>query len=110
MDTFRKAAVDSDLSMVITTGAVYGVFLVFSDSWSEFLKVAIMSVSPSHDDEIVGALIYALSASFICIMTLFIIVKTNGCMDTTKKNIRCQTNKMQLYLAKRSRKDIAQSR
>lgn len=112
MDRFRQAATDSDLSTVFTTGAVYGIFLVFGNSWSEFLRVAILSISPTHDNEILAAFIYALSATFITIISLFAIVKVHKCMNehVNPTNIRSQTKKIKLYLAKRSRTDIANAK
>ena len=112
MDGFRQAAADSDLSTVFTTGAVYGIFLVFGNSWSEFLKIAIISISPTHDNEVLAALIYALSATFITILSLFGIVKLHKCMSehVNSTNIRSQTKRLKTYLSKRSRTDIANAK
>lgn len=109
MDTLHDAAEDTDLGMIITTGAVYGIFLVFGNSWSEFLKVAIIAVAPSHNNEIVGAFIYALSASLISVLSLLAVVKTNKCMKkhVNTSNIRTQSRKLKMYLSKRSRTDVA---
>ena len=112
MDSFQEAAANSDLNTVFTTGAVYGIFLVFGNSWSEFLKIAIISISPKHDNEVFAALIYALSATFITILSLFSIVRLHKCMQkhVSTTNIMSQTKKLKIYLAKRSRTDIANAK
>lgn len=108
MDVFQQAADDNDLSMIITTGAVYGIFLVFGNSWSEFLRISILTLAPSHDDEIFAALIYALSATFICITSLIFVVHVNKCMrrNVNGRNLRRISTRVRT-LSMRSRKDIA---
>ena len=107
MDTLRQAASDSDLGMMITTGAIYGIFLVFGEAWSEFLKIAVLSISPSHENEVLAGLIYALSASAISVFFLVIVVKTHKITrQVTSTNLSNQTRRIRTYFNK-SRADIA---
>jgi cadmium resistance protein CadD (predicted permease) len=84
MDALQKAAQENDLSTIITTGAVYGIFLVFGEAWSEFLKIAIISMAPTHDDQVFASFIHAISASGLCILVLVFIVKIHSCMKNSR--------------------------
>ena len=78
MDRLHNAATNNDISTIIMTGAVYGIFLVFGESWSEFLRISILSMSPSHENDVLAAFIYALSASVFCLIVLMLVVKGNS--------------------------------
>ena len=103
MDSLQDAANNNEVMKAITIGGIYGIFLVFGQSWAEFLKIAILSIAPSHDDEVVASLLYALSASFICLLLLFGIVKFNSCMNTSTKQLQEFTKQVR----KKSRADIS---
>jgi hypothetical protein len=108
MDTLRNAALDSDLGMIITTGAVYGIFLVLGDSWSELLRMSILHISPSHGHEILSAFIHAAAASCFSVGLLLFIVKSQTFMKHHGPNVTHQSKKLRLYLSKkRSRSDVA---
>ena len=110
MDRFEEGAHKNELSTVITTGAIYAIFLVFGNSWSEFLKVAITTMAPTHDNIVLASLIYASSATFISLFSLFIVVTLNKCMTNQTKRLKSKSIQLKSYLSGRSRRDVANSK
>lgn len=90
MDDFRDAAYNDDISQAVLIGAIYGVFIVFGQSWSEFLRSVSAVITPNHEDELMQNFIHALFTSFLSIATLFGLVKCYKCIGSMKKHI---TNK-----------------
>ena len=91
MDRLTEAADQNQLSSTITIGAVYGIFLVFGQSWADFLKAAILAVSPQHTNEVLGLLLYAIAATVVCVFALFVVVKTNRCVHRLVQQARMPT-------------------
>ena len=84
MEDFRDSARKSNVVSTVVVGGTFGIFLTFGHAWSDFLKEAIVSLVPNHENEIMQSLIYALSASFFCIFLLFILIRFDIYMSRIK--------------------------
>ena len=76
MDAFRESITNREYVNTFRIGAVYGLFLVFAQAWAEFLKQVILEITPNGSEEnmVVGAGIYAFSATVTSIIILAFII------------------------------------
>tara|TARA_B100000482_G_C12572757_1_gene284653 strand:- start:438 stop:851 length:414 start_codon:yes stop_codon:yes gene_type:complete len=84
MEDFRESARKSNIVSTLVIGGTFGIFLTFGNAWSDFLKEAIVSFMPNHDNEVVQSLIYALSSSFFCVLILFLLIRFDIYMSRIK--------------------------
>ena len=87
MEDFRNSALNNKFGTTLVIGGTFGVFLTLGNAWSDFLKEAIISLLPENDHLVLQLLIYAMSASVVCIFVLFCIVK----FDNYTRKIKFQT-------------------
>tara|TARA_B100000945_G_C20340756_1_gene577224 strand:+ start:813 stop:1193 length:381 start_codon:yes stop_codon:yes gene_type:complete len=84
MEDFHQAAKKNDVSHTLVIGGTFGIFLTFGNAWSDFLKEVIISAIPNHDNPVLNALIFALSASGLGILILFLLIKFDIYMSKIK--------------------------
>lgn len=84
MEDFRDSARKNNLVSTVVVGGTFGIFLTFGHAWSDFLKEAIIYLIPNHENEVMQSLIYALSATFFCILLLVILMRFDIYMSRIK--------------------------
>ena len=84
MEDFRDSARKNNIVSTLVIGGTFGIFLTFGHAWSDFLKEAIISLVPNHENELMQSFIYALSATFFCLFILFILVRFDIYMNRIK--------------------------
>lgn len=82
MDEFTDAARKNELKRTIVTGAIFGIFLTFGNAWADFLRECVLQFTPEHEDALIGSLIYAFSASVLCIFVMFCIIRCDRSCET----------------------------
>ena len=98
MDEFAVSARQLRMRNVLYVGATFGIFLTIGNAWSSFLQAAVFRIMPSDSpmtingvvmDEvnIFRELMFAALCTFICVLLLCCLVKTNQCMDHAEQVI-----------------------
>lgn len=98
MDQFSNSANNLRMRSVLYVGATFGIFLTIGNAWFVFLQAVVFRIMPSeapvfingiYMDEInvLREFVFALLATFICVLLLLCIVKTNQCMEFTERNM-----------------------
>ena len=114
MEEFQNSAKKNNVCSTLVVGGTFGIFLTFGQAWSDFLQESIVALIPDHESQVVRALIYALSASFLCIVLLFALLRFESYMNTvritnlTSKETRAKLESVVKIAKKkrRSRKDL----
>lgn len=81
MDAFTETSRKRQVWSTMVVGGTFGIFLTFGNAWSEFLREAILACVPDHEHVVIRALIYALSASFFCMLVLFSLLRIDRYMQ-----------------------------
>jgi len=84
MEDFQASARKNNVVSTVVIGGTFGIFLTFGHAWSDFLKEGIVSLLPNHEDVVIQSLIYAISASFFCVVLLFLLIRFDIYMSRIK--------------------------
>jgi hypothetical protein len=93
MDEFREAADKDDVSQAVLIGAIYGIFLVFGQAWSDLLKSIAAEITPEHDNELLQNLIHVVFTTLLCVSSLVGVMKCYKLMRYTKKRLLSRKTK-----------------
>lgn len=101
MDDFQESAKQMRARGTLMVGATFGIFLTLGNAWYFFLQAAVEAIVPSHQSEVVTALLFASIASLVCISILLCIVKLDQTMANAgravnSKNVRSAVARMHL--------------
>ena len=89
MDGFTTSAQKMRVRSTLFIGATFGIFLTIGEAWSTFLEAAVRAIMPEHDEDndVVRELLYAVLASFTCLLLLLGLVKIDMYLTRAGKAI-----------------------